>query len=198
MVVLSPFDDKEDEEENEDDGDGSSFEDVNDVLPAAVKRGGKAKSPAKSAPRTDKWTAADLDAAHQNRYGWDLPKMVTYQRNYLSAADKTMSNLKDHSKYLNIIVTQLGIAHGVVFTKAAGCQYFVDHNISPTLYNQGLLKPLPQSSSQCFLEKEVIGISHIMVIVVHRNGQNITDDNPNGFGHTCLMGLWGLHTEKAL
>ena len=37
-----------------------------------------------------------------------------------------------------------------------------------------------------------------MVVVAHLNGQNITDDNPDGFGHTCLSGLWGLHTERAL
>ena len=37
-----------------------------------------------------------------------------------------------------------------------------------------------------------------MVIVARPSSQNITDNDPDRFGHTCLMGLWGLHTEKAL
>ena len=39
---------------------------------------------------------------------------------------------------------------------------------------------------------------YIMVIVACPSGQNIANNNPDGFGHTCLMGLWGLHTEKVL
>ena len=37
-----------------------------------------------------------------------------------------------------------------------------------------------------------------MVVVARPSGQNIAGDNPDGFGYTCLIGLWGLHTEKAL
>ena len=142
-----PFDDEEEEEENKDDGDGSTFKDVNEVVSAPAKKAGKAKSPAKLAPTTNKWTVADLDTACQNRYNLDLAKMMTYHRNYLSATDKMTFNLKDHSKYLDIILSQPGIMQDMVFTKEAGHQYFVGHNILPVLYDQGLLKPLPQSSS---------------------------------------------------
>ena len=119
--------------------------------------------------------------------------------NYLSPANKTTFNLKDQSKYLYIILSKPGIISDMVFTRESGYEYFQGCNIPLGLYDQGLLKPLPQlACSQWFPEKGVIGIRYIMVIVTRPNGHNITDDNPNGFGHTCLMGLWGLHTEKAV
>ena len=73
-------------------------------------------------------------------------------------------------------------------------------NAVPTdLYDQGLLMPLPAvPGSKRFPDKEVVAIVYIMVIVACPSGQNIADDDPDSFGHTCLMGLWGLHTEKAL
>ena len=43
-----------------------------------------------------------------------------------------------------------------------------------------------------------MAIVYVMVIVAHPNGQNIADNDPDGFGCTCLMGLLSLHTEKAL
>ena len=59
--------------------------------------------------------------------------------------------------------------------------------------------PLPTvPSSKWFPDKEVMVIVYIMVIVAHPSSQNIADDDPDGFGRTCLMGLWGLHTDKAL
>ena len=125
--------------------------------------------------------------------------MVVYCRNYLSETDKMSFNPKDHSKYLDIILAQPSIARDVVFTKEAGCLYFQKCKILTTLYDQGLLLPLPTApGSQWFPDKEVVAVAYIMVIVAHPNGQNITDDDPDRFGHTCLMGLWGLHTEKAL
>ena len=67
------------------------------------------------------------------------------------------------------------------------------------LYDQGVLTPLPASpGSKWFPDREVIAVIYIIVIVAHPSGQNIADNDPNGFGRTCLMGLWGLHTEKVL
>ena len=43
-----------------------------------------------------------------------------------------------------------------------------------------------------------MGIECIMVVVTHPSGENITDDDPDSFGCMCLMGLWGIHTEKAI
>ena len=136
----------------------------------------------------------------QNRYAMDRPEMRDYRQNYLLEADQDTFNLKDHSKYLDIILTILGITQDVVFTLEAGQKYFAKkHKISTDLYNQGLLMPLPTvPGSKQFPDKVVMAIRYVMVIVARPSGQNIADDNPDGFGHTCLMGLWGLHTEKAL
>ena len=125
--------------------------------------------------------------------------MIAYHRNYLSDEDKMTFNLKGHSKYLDLILAQPGIAQDVVFMKEAGRLYFQNHGICTTLYDQGVLIPLPTiPGSQQFPDRGVVAVIYIMVIVACPNGQNITDDDPDGFVHTCLMGLWGLHTEKVL
>ena len=101
----------------------------------------------------------------------------------LIVANRMTFNLKEHSKYLDIVLAKPGIMHDVVFSKDGGQKYFKDRGISVELYEQGLLKPLPQStSSQWFLEKEVLGIECIMVVVACPIGKNITDDDPDGFG----------------
>ena len=125
--------------------------------------------------------------------------MKNYHQNYLSEADKTSFNLKNHSKYLDIILSKPGITQHVVFMKEVGREYFAGNNIPTTLYNQGLLTPLPAvPGSRRFLDREVVAIVYVMVIVARPISQNIADDNHDGFGHTCLMGILGLHTEKAL
>ena len=188
--------DEGDEEDDGDNGDGSTFEDLDEVVPTPVKKARKAKNLAKLAPTSDKWTAADFDGMCQNRYGLDQADMIAYHRNYLSEMDKMTFNLKDHLKYLDLILAQPSIAQDVVFTKEAGHLYFQKCKKSTTLYDQGMFTPLSEvPGSQWFLDKEVVAVVYIMVIVAC---QNITEDDPNGFGHTCLMGLWGLHTEKEL
>ena len=191
-------DDNGNDDEEGEDSDDSTFENLDEPA-APVKKARKAKSPAKSAPTTDRWTALDLDSALQNRYGLDRADMIAYHRNYLSDEDKTTFNLKSHSKYLNLILAQPGIAQDVVFMKEVGHLYFKNCGISTTLYDQGMLTPLPtMPGSQRFPDRGVVAVMYIMVIVAYPNGHNITEDDPDGFGCTCLMGLWGLHTEKAL
>ena len=71
--------------------------------------------------------------------------------------------------------------------------------VSTNLYDQGVLTPLPAvPGSKRFPDKEVVAVVYTMVIVARPSGQNIANDDPDGFGCTCLMGLWGLHTEKVL
>ena len=88
----------------------------------------------------------------------------------------------------------------VMFTVEKGWAYFIEMCKVPTdLYDQGVLMPLPASpGSKWFPDKEVVAIIYVMVIVAHPSGQNIADNDPDGFECMCLMGLWGLHTEKAL
>ena len=104
------------------------------------------------------------------------------------------------AKYLEIILSKPGITQDVVFMPEAGWAYFAKKRKVPTdLYDQGLLTPLPAvPGSKRFPDKEVVAIIYAMVIVADPSSQNIADDDPNSFGRMCLMGLWGLHTEKAL
>ena len=174
------------------------FADLDEPAPVPVKRGGKAKSPTKSGPAC--WPTEEIDVVHQNRYKKDRPEMVEYHRNYLSDDDQTKFNLKNHSKYMEIIMSKSGITQDMVFTKEKGRVYFTEkHKVSTDLYDQGLLMPLPPvPGSKQFPDKAAMAIEYVMVIVACPSGQNIADDDPDGFGRTCLMGLWGLHTKKAL
>ena len=113
---------------------------------------------------------------------------------------KRHSTWRNHSKYLDIILAKPNITQDVVFTIEEGWAYFTKkHKVPTDLYDQGMLTPLPAvPGSKRFLDKEVVAIVYIMVIVACPSGQNIADNDPDSFGHTCLMGLWGLHTEKVL
>ena len=178
-----------DEDEEGDDGDGSMFEDLDEPLPAPTKRSSKAKSPAKSGPVN--WPPAEVDIVHQNRYGVDQSKMRDYRHNYLMVVDQKTFNLKNHSKYLDIILAKPSITQDVVFTVEKGWAYFAKTRKVPTdLYDQGVLMPLPASPSyKRFPDREVMAVVYVMVIMAHPSSQNIADNDPNGFGCTCLMGL---------
>ena len=52
--------------------------------------------------------------------------MIDYCRNYLSDTDQRTFNLKNHSKYLHIILSKPGITQDVVFMKEAGRRYFTE------------------------------------------------------------------------
>ena len=187
-----------DEDDEAEDGNGSMFEDLDEPLPAPVKRSGKAKSPTKSGPVN--WLPAEVDIVHQNRYAMDWSEMRDYHCNYLTAVNQKMFNLKNHSKYLDIILAKPGIMQDVVFTVEKGWAYFAEtHKVLTELYDQGVLTPLPASpGSKRFPDKEVVAVVYVMVIVARPSSQNIADNDPDGFGCMCLMGLWGLHTEKVL
>ena len=187
-----------DEDEEAEDSNCSMFKDLDEPLPAPVKRSGKAKSPTKSGPMN--WPPAEFDIVRQNRYAMDRSKMRDNHRNYLTAVNQKMFNLKNHSKYLDIILAKPSITQDVMFTVEKGQAYFTEMRKAPTdLYDQGVLTPLPASPiSKWFLDKELMAVVYVMVIVAHPRSQNIADNDPNGFGRTCLMGLWGLHTEKVL
>ena len=174
------------------------FEDLDKPLPAPAKRSGKAKSPAKSGPVN--WPLAEVDIVRQNRYAMDRSKMRDYHHNYLTAVDQKMFNLKNHSKYLDINLAKPSITQDVVFTVEKGQAYFAETCKVPTdLYDQGVLMSLPASpGSKWFPDKEVVAVIYVIVIVARPSSQNIADNNPDSFGRACLMGLWGLHTEKAL
>ena len=113
---------------------------------------------------------------------------------------KDFQTWKNHSKYLDIILSKPGITQDVVFTTEAGRAYFAKkHKVLTNLYDQGLLTPLPMvPGSKRFPDREVMTIVYVMVIVARPSSQNIANNDPDGFGRMCLMGLWGLHTEKAL
>ena len=187
-----------DKDEEGDDGNGSMFEDLDEPQPTPTKRSGNAKSPAKSGPVN--WPPAEVDVVRHNIYAVDRPEMRDYHRNYLTAVDQKTFNLRNHSKYLDIILARPGITQDVVFTVEKGRKYFAEMRRVPLdLYDQGVLTPLPASpGSKQFPDRDVVAVVYIMVIVARPSSQNIADNDPDSFGHMCLMGLWGLHTEKAL
>ena len=79
---------------------------------------------------------------HQNRYAVDRPEMRDYCRNYLVEVDQKTFNLKNHSKYLDIILSKPGITQDVVFTVEGGWAYFAKKCRRGTgVFHQKMLSP---------------------------------------------------------
>ena len=142
--------DIDNDDDNTEDGNSSILEDLDDSMPVPTKRGGKARSPTKLDPAC--WPPKEIDVVCQNRYKKDRDEMVKYRQNYLSDKDQGKFNLKNHSKYMEIIMSKPSMTQDVVFTKEKGRVYFTEkHKISTDLYNQGLLTPLqPVPGSKWF------------------------------------------------
>ena len=70
-------DDDYNEKGEVEDGDGSMFEDLDEIGPVPPRKSGKAKSPAKLGPAN--WQPADVDIICQNRYVVDWPEMKDYR-----------------------------------------------------------------------------------------------------------------------
>ena len=62
------------------------------------------------------WPPAEVNGVHQNRYAIDRLEMRDFRQNYLAEADQKTFNLKNHAKYLDIILSKPGIMQDVVFT----------------------------------------------------------------------------------
>ena len=92
------------------------------------------------------WPPAEVDIVRQNRYAMDRSEMRNYHRNYLLPVNQKTFNLKNQSKYLDIILAKPGIMQDVVLTVEKGWAYFAQTRKVPTnLYDQGVLTPLPAS-----------------------------------------------------
>ena len=149
----------EDEEEEGEDGNSSMFEDLDEVASTPIKRASKAKSPTKSGSQhvghLQRWMACI-----KTDMPWISPEMKDYCQNYLTETHKKTFNLKNHSKYLDIILLKPSITQDVVFTKEAGYEYFKKCTKSRLiLYDQGQLIPLPAvPGSKRFPDKKVLGI----------------------------------------
>ena len=61
-----------------------------------------------------------------------------------SETHKTTFNMKNHSKYLDIILSKPSITQDVVFMKEVGHAYFESCNIPTALYDQGLVQGFHQ------------------------------------------------------
>ena len=119
-----------DKDEEGDDGDGSMFEDLDEPQPTSTKRPGKAKSPAKSGPMN--WLPAEVDVMRQNRYAADRPEMRDYHHNYLTTVNQKTFNLKNHSKYLDIIFDKARYHAGCGVHSREGAEVLCRNAQSPT------------------------------------------------------------------
>ena len=108
---------------------------------------------------------------------------MCYHCSYISPTNSATFSLKSQVRYLEIILGTHSITSDMVFSKEDGQKYFQSRNILLNKYDQGLLKPMPVCHV-CFQEKEISPIDRIMVVVTCPNGENITDNDPDGFGHT--------------
>ena len=87
----------------------------------------------------------------------------------------------------------------VVFDQEGGRKYLWGKGVKDfTLYDDGWKNTLPCTKSGRFPDKTSNSIEKVMMVYRHLNGMVVRDVDKDGFGCTCLMGLWGLHAVRAL
>ena len=186
--------------EGEEDDDGSDVEDM--TVPQ--KRGKSSQqSPAKSGGKGESSTLAyteeDINIVRTDRYAKDLPLLINYRNNEAPPASIDGVNLDGHGPYLDAVIKTGGITSRVVFEKADGKEYLKGQGVkSFSRYNDGWKTPLPRTTTGQFPDRANTAIEKVMLVYKRPNGAVVHDDDADGFGRTCLMGLWGLHSERAL
>ena len=186
--------------EGEEDNDGSDVEDM--TVPQ--KRGKSSwQSPAKLGGKSESSTLAyteeDISIVRMDRYGKDLPLLINYRNNEAPPASIDGVNLDGHGAYLDAVIRTGSITSHVVFEKAEGKEYLKGQGVkSFTRYNDGWKIPLPRTTTGRFPDRANTAIEKVMLVYKRPNGVVVRDDDADGFGCTCLMGLWGLHSERAL
>ena len=191
-------DDGDDEGEGTEETDGSDIEDM--TVP--TKKGKNRQSPAKSSKKesaTENYTEADIAIVHADRHTRNFPALQNYRSNVASPSDTSSVNLVSHEAYLDLVTATQGITSRVVFDHAGGKEYLKKKGVKDfKAYDDGWKIPLPRTMSGRFPDGANTAIDRIMMVYRRPNGAVVKDDDKDGFGRTCLMGLWGLHTEGAL
>ena len=188
----------DDEEEGTEETDGSDIEDMT----VSAKKGKSRQSPAKTSKResaTENYTEADIAIVRADRYERDFPALQNYRSNVASPDDTGAVNLASHEAYLDLVIATQGITSHVVFEYDSGKEYLAKQGVKDFReYDNGWKIPFPRTKSGRFPDKANTTIERVMMVYRRPNGAIVKDDDKDGFGRTCLMGLWGLHTEGAL
>ena len=190
----------------EGDGDGEEDDDGSDVEDMTVlqKRGKSSRqSPAKTGGKGESSTLAyteeDISIVRVDRYAKDLPSLIDYRNNEAPPASIDGVNLDGHGEYLDTVIKTGGITSRVVFRKAEGKEHLKGVGVKNfSRYNDGWKTPLPCTTTGRFPDGANTAIERVMMVYRRPNGAVVRDDDADGFGRTCLMGLWGLHSEQAL
>ena len=185
--------------EGEEDDDGS---DVEDMTVPQKKGKSSRQSPAKTGGKRESSTLAyteeDIGIMRMDRYGKDLPLLINYRSNEAPPASIDGVNLDGHGDYLDAVIKTGGITSRVVFGKAEGKEYLKGQGVKNFgRYNDGWKTPLPRTTTGRFPDRANTAIEKVMLVYRRPNGAVVRDDDADGFGRTCLMGLWGLHSERA-
>ena len=190
--------DGEEEDEGTEETDGSDIEDM--TVP--VKKGKGRQSPAKSSKResaTENYTEADIAIVRADRYTRDFTALQSYCSNVASPGDTGTVNLASQEAYLDSVVASQGITSHVVFEYEPGKEYLKKRGVKDFReYDDGWKVSFPRTTSGRFPDRANTTIGRVMMVYRRPNGTIVWDDDKDGFGRTCLMGLWGLHTEGAL
>ena len=192
-------DDGEDEDDGTEETNGS---DIEDMMASTARKGKARQSPAKSMKKesaTENYTEADINIVRADRHAHDFPAMQNYHNNVALPSDTNCFNLANHKAYLDSVVATQGITSSIMFDQEGGRRYLERKGVKDfTLYNNGWKIPLPCTVSGQFPNGMNTTIEKVMMVYRHPNSVLVKDDDKDGFGHTCLLGLWGLHSEWAL
>ena len=145
------------------------------------------------------YTDKDIYIVRADRYTRDFPVLQEYRNNEASPSVTNSFNLSSHKSYLDSVVDSCGITSRVMFGQEEGREFLKWRGVTDfTLYDDGWKTPLPRTTAGRFPNRANTTMERVMMGYRHPNGVIIKDDDKDGFRRTCLMGLWGLHSEQAL
>ena len=138
------------------------------------------------------YTEEDIQIVREDRHGNDLAALKNYRNNEAPPASLASFNLDSHQAYLDAVVATGGLTSRVVFNKEAGREYLQKQGVVDfDRYEDGWKTPLPRTSIGRFPDRANTVIERVMMVYKRPNGALVRDDDQDGFGRTCLMGLWG-------
>ena len=137
---------------------------------------------------------------HQIHYKTDLEHFQKYRRNKMTEADLSTINTNDHSDYIKVAKADPGtVIEKSVFSVAAYQQVLQLKGGDTSKFNREVGAAFKKSAKGSRVpDTEKVAIDRVMLLCQSENGMDMAYSDPDGFGHPGTMGLWDLHSPKAL
>ena len=182
------------------DGSDSSNSSVEDLDAKGSMGSKKVLTPTKAVPNPSQWMADDIDFVCQYWYKTDVECFQKYWMNHIDKKDLAMTNMKDHSAYIEVARAMPGtVIEKSVFSVGTYREMLrkKDRDVAKFDKAIGAKFPLSTKGSRVPDDKKV-SIDQVMLVYQCPNGMDMKYTDSDSFWHPGMMELWDLHSNNAL